>query len=117
MKKLGLKMEVMSLESYPIASVTSVNDLFLGEGNIVLAGEAAGFVSPSSGEGISFAFESGIVATKSVLESVESGEDVCEAYHKLSRRIVSRLISRIEKAKKVFNPESRRKWLIEAYGR
>lgn len=116
LKKLGQKSEVIGSESHPIVDITSLDDLFLGEGNVILAGEAAGFVSPSSGEGISFAIESGIVAAKSVLESLESGETLCDVYQKHSRRILERLTSRIEKAKKIFNPESRRKRLVEVYG-
>lgn len=37
----------------------SKSDIFLGDSNVLLAGEAAGLISPSSAEGISFALQSG----------------------------------------------------------
>lgn len=48
-------------------------DLVAGKGRILLAGEGGGFLSCTSGEGISFALNSGIMAGSSVVEVLEGG--------------------------------------------
>lgn len=48
-------------------------DLVAGKGRILLAGEGGGFLSCTSGEGISFALNSGIMAGSSVAEVLEGG--------------------------------------------
>jgi flavin-dependent dehydrogenase len=40
----------------------SPDDVLLGQGRVLLAGEAGGFMSPTSGEGISYALRTGILA-------------------------------------------------------
>lgn len=42
----------------------SCNQIFLGTGNIILIGEAAGWISPSSAEGMSYAFRSALALAK-----------------------------------------------------
>jgi flavin-dependent dehydrogenase len=44
----------------------SAADVVPGEGRVLLAGEAGGFMSPTSGEGISYAVRSGILAGRAV---------------------------------------------------
>lgn len=46
--------------------VRSASDIIAGEGRVLMAGEAAGLMSPSSGEGISFALNSGTLAGRAV---------------------------------------------------
>ena len=46
--------------------VRSARDVIAGSGSTLMAGEAAGIMSPSSGEGISFALNSGILAGRAV---------------------------------------------------
>ena len=48
-------------------------DVFAGAGRVMLAGEAAGLVSPSSGEGISFALWSGAAAGRARAPPTPSG--------------------------------------------
>lgn len=50
-------------------NVRSQGDVVRGRGRIMLAGEAAGFMSPTSGEGISYAMYSGQLAGKAIAES------------------------------------------------
>ena len=46
--------------------IRSTNDIVAGRGRVLLAGEAGGFMSPSSGEGISYALRSGILAGRAL---------------------------------------------------
>ncbi len=46
-------------ESAAALQVRSRDDVLLGDGNVLLTGEAAGFISPTSGEGISYALTTG----------------------------------------------------------
>ena len=49
----------------------SLKDISIGMGNIALVGEAGGFISPSSSEGISYALESAYAAAKSLEDGME----------------------------------------------
>ena len=60
-------------ESWIAAHLRKPADLVAGEGRILLAGEGGGFLSCTSGEGISFALNSGIKAGRAVAESVSAG--------------------------------------------
>lgn len=51
--------EAVRREAGSATQVRSLSDIIDGRGRVFLAGEAAGLMSPSSGEGISFAFNSG----------------------------------------------------------
>ena len=45
-----------------------------GKGNVLLVGDAAGFVEPLTGEGIAFAIESASYAARAILDAVAAGE-------------------------------------------
>jgi geranylgeranyl reductase family protein len=47
-------------------------EIYLGKENIALVGEAAGFISPTSAEGISYAMLSGNILAQSILENKEN---------------------------------------------
>lgn len=49
----------------------NIKQLYTGKGNIALIGEAAGFISPSSAEGISYAFKSALALAKVLEYGVE----------------------------------------------
>lgn len=53
---------VRKREAWTAVKVTSTKDIVGGVGRVLLAGEAGGIMSPSSGEGISFAMNSGKLA-------------------------------------------------------
>ena len=59
-------------EAWTAVKVTSVKDIVGGHGRVLLAGEAGGIMSPSSGEGISFAMNSGKLAGIAVTEASRS---------------------------------------------
>ncbi len=50
-------------------SVRSAGDVVAGQGRVLLAGEAAGFMSPTSGEGISYAMNAGRLAGEAIGDS------------------------------------------------
>lgn len=65
--------EAVKRESWIAAHLTRPADLVAGQGRILLAGEGGGFLSCTSGEGISFALNSGIKAGAAVADSVAAG--------------------------------------------
>jgi flavin-dependent dehydrogenase len=60
-------------EAWVALSVRHNSDIVLGEGRVLLAGEAGGFMSPSSGEGISYALNTGRLAGSAVAEGGSAG--------------------------------------------
>lgn len=70
--------ESVKRESWIAAHLRRPADLVAGEGRILLAGEGGGFLSCTSGEGISFALNSGIKAGQAVAASVAAGSRVAD---------------------------------------
>ena len=70
--------------------VRSLDDVVAGSGRILMAGEAAGLMSPSSGEGISFALNSGRLAGDAVAQAHAAGDrgDACAALATYERSLV-----------------------------
>ena len=66
--------EAVKRETWIAAHLTRPADLVAGEGRILLAGEGGGFLSCTSGEGISFALNSGIKAGRAVAQAARCGE-------------------------------------------
>jgi flavin-dependent dehydrogenase len=116
LRRLGFNFKPLNFESYPVTFIRSLDEVAYGKENVLLAGEAAGFVSPSSGEGTSFALESGILAARSAIKSLEADTCPCDVYKELCKPLIERLRTRIEKSKLIFNPELRVKYLGEVYG-
>ena len=58
--------------------VRSATDVVPGRGRVLLAGEAGGFMSPTSGEGISYALNSGAAAGHAIATS--SPDDALQTY-------------------------------------
>lgn len=81
--------ESMAREKWFAAHLRRPADLVAGRGRILLAGEGGGFLSCTSGEGISFALNSGIMAGTSVAEAYEAGGRVAgEALARYERKLV-----------------------------
>jgi len=57
---------------------------YLGKGNVLLVGEAAGFLN-AFGEGISCALSSGLVAAEAITKGIKSGNDVLAIYSELTK--------------------------------
>jgi flavin-dependent dehydrogenase len=62
-------------ERHPITRINSLREVETGRGNLILVGEAAGFVRPASGEGFSFAFESAKAAAAAINTEPHSPAD------------------------------------------
>ncbi|MFZ5988728.1 MAG: FAD-binding protein [Bacillota bacterium] len=66
----------------------SKNNICVGEGNTALLGEAAGFISPSSAEGFSYALKSALLLAKSLEEGSKGFLERYEGYtHKIKTNI------------------------------
>ncbi len=100
---LGLRGEVVSRCARGLGRPASRTELFGGAGKVLLVGEAAGLVSPSSGEGISFALESGAAAGEAVGETQPMLH-----YGKVFRRLARRVARKFLKARVIFSPRWRR---------
>ncbi|MDO9556710.1 MAG: FAD-dependent monooxygenase [Coriobacteriia bacterium] len=77
--------ETVTRQACTALYVRSVDDVVAGEGRILLAGEAGGFLSPTSGEGISYAVNTGRLAGSAVADN--DPIDAVAAYRKASSGI------------------------------
>lgn len=71
-------------------SVRSRDDVVCGVGRVLLTGEAAGFMSPTSGEGISYALNSGLLAGQAVASTSGNGATLA-SYHKSTAALRSNI--------------------------
>ena len=78
-------------------------ELLAGNNAVLLTGEAAGLISPSSGEGLSFAIESGSAAGKAIAGAFPFG-----TYQPMFRRLARRVTRKFVKARVIFSPALRR---------
>ena len=75
------------------------SELFVGRGNIAFIGEAAGWISPTSAEGLSYAFESAVA----LAESLKREPKVVREYRKKSGKLKSKLFLKHLKAPFMYN--------------
>jgi flavin-dependent dehydrogenase len=73
----------------------TLDEICLGSGRLFLAGEAAGLISPSSGEGISFALRSGDFLAATLNEKTD---DLQAGYRAACRPLLERLSVKIDKS-------------------
>lgn len=69
--------------------VRGTGDVVPGEGRVLLAGEAGGFMSPTSGEGISYAMNSGLLAGRAIAASTNG--DALGLYRASTSHIASNI--------------------------
>ena len=98
--------EVLVRSARRLTRPRAKGDLFGGSGPVLLAGEAAGLVSPSSGEGLSFAIASGAAAGRAAREASPE-----VAYGGPFRRLARRVARKFIKARVIFSPAWRR-WAL-----
>ncbi len=79
-------------------------DVILGKDNVLLVGEAAGLISPSSGEGISFALESGERCAKAI---IKNPDNPLNEYEKLCESLLSNMNEKIQKSIMISDPLKR----------
>lgn len=75
------RLETRKREAWTAAQVKDMGDVSCGHGRVLLAGEAGGLFSPSSGEGISFALNSGFKAGKAITLAREDATRVGRREH------------------------------------
>lgn len=91
-------------EYHPITRIKSTESLKTGAGNILLVGEAGGFVRPSSGEGISLALKTAQAAAL----ALSSGPDgAFERYKKLCIPVIDTLARDLRTDKALYDPALR----------
>jgi len=105
-KALGVAPDAIERSARRLSRPAAKTELFAGTGGVLLAGEAAGLVSPSSGEGLSFAIESGAAAGRA-LDAEAPPTAYQRAFRKPARRVALKLI----KARVIFSPFLRR-WAL-----
>lgn len=80
-------------ESALAVCLKSPKDMCLGGERVLLAGEAGGFISPTSGEGISYALASGEACARAIL----GGEGALERYTKLATPITRNIRKKLRR--------------------
>jgi flavin-dependent dehydrogenase len=114
---VGMRAEPKTYRGCRLTHPSAPRDFWLGHGRVLACGEAAGLVSPSSGDGISFALASGKAAAEALKDS---SADVQARYkHALSPELAELKLN-IAKAKQMSSPFMRRlgySLLAAKYGR
>jgi len=104
-EKLGIVGSVFKKEFVISLRPESEKDVFLGNDKIFLIGEAAGFISPSTGEGISFALRSGYNCARAINEN---SKDAFSLYKKFSENLIDEIKEKINKSDILSVPEKRK---------
>ena len=81
-------------EAWVALSVRHASDVVLGSGRVLLAGEAGGFMSPTSGEGISYALNTGSLAGQAVAEGTAPNAIV--RYRSLTRGVARNIARKLK---------------------
>ncbi|MEX2725598.1 MAG: FAD-dependent monooxygenase [Candidatus Freyarchaeota archaeon] len=102
----------IEIEAALLSRPQSKNDVCLGKGDIFLVGEAAGLVSPSFGEGISFALRSSQNLAKALNEDFRFPHI---GYRRLCDPLVKELNDKIKKAEILSNPKMRANFINNNY--
>lgn len=108
-ENLGIGGNYMKLEAAVGLRPQQMDDIVLGNGPVLLVGEAAGLVSPSTGEGISFALRSGFNCAKALNTNFGAALD---EYVKLCHPLLKEIGVKIKKAE-VFSNLRKRLRLFE----
>jgi len=82
---------------------SSTNQIYLGRGNVILIGEAAGWISPTSAEGLSYAFRSALAVANSVKHYQEDFTQILNGYHKNSKDLRRNILLKNAKAPFMFH--------------
>jgi flavin-dependent dehydrogenase len=99
----GIEPTVTDRRARPLSRPGRKEELHWGTDGVFLAGEAAGLVSPSSGEGISFAIHSGIAAGRALSDAAPE-----PAYRRAFEGIARRVARKFLKARIIGTAWTRR---------
>ncbi len=86
--------EAIKREAWVALSVRKPEDVVPGRGRVLLAGEAGGFMSPSSGEGISYALNTGRLAGNAIANA--SNGDALSAYSDSCAHIANNIARKLK---------------------
>lgn len=104
--KLGMKFgEPIKTEACLVLRPTGLNSFFSGKDGIFLTGEAGGFISPSSLEGISSAVISGITLAEILNSGVKNPQ---KAYKKAVASLKLKLSAKVFKCPFMYSPSLRK---------
>lgn len=78
----------------------NIKQVFIGNDNIAFIGEAAGWISPTSAEGLSYAFRSAVALSKSIQQDPEN---LIREYHKNTRGLGMNIIIKNLKSPFMYN--------------
>lgn len=95
-------------EACLVNSPKSLKEIYLGEKRILLIGEAAGWISPSSLEGLSYAIDSAIIASKALVQ-----HDPLASYIHLARPLKVKIKLKQWKSLVLYTPLFRR-WVMRS---
>ncbi|MBU4246168.1 MAG: FAD-dependent monooxygenase [Nanoarchaeota archaeon] len=95
-------------EACLLTKIKSTEEICLGSNNIFLVGEAAGLVSPSTGDGISFALRSGFNCAQAIKSAAAAP---LESYKELCRPLICEIGQKLKKAEVLLDPVLRAKFL------
>lgn len=89
MNKYNIKGEVVKKEGYTTnIDFTGESKVWLGQGRILMVGDAAGLIDLHRGVGIDAAALSGRLLAKAILKAENEGKDALEIYTKLMKKLV-----------------------------
>lgn len=94
---------VKKREACLVVSPRRKADFFIGEDGAYLVGEAAGFISASSFEGISSAILSGRMLAEAIANAKDK-QEITRRYRSLSRTLTSKMLLKIPKMKILTSP-------------
>jgi geranylgeranyl diphosphate/geranylgeranyl-bacteriochlorophyllide a reductase len=110
-KNLGVDIATWDIKAAPMIRPKSVNEIELVRENILVVGEAAGLIDPSTGEGISFALRSAEECAKAI-NSNSDLDIIKKNYLKDSKYLIDEISRKINKAK-LFVDITQRKAFVE----
>ena len=88
-----------------LARPTNINQLFTGSDKVALIGEAAGFISPSSAEGLSYGFRSALALSKAINQDSSNYDKLYKSY---TRALSANIILKNMKIPFMYNKDLRR---------
>lgn len=106
LEKYGYKFDSpLKKEGCYLLRPTSTKDITLGDGRIALIGEAAGLISPTSAEGISYAMISGCMLGDAINEDIEN---FLHIYKNKAKKLKSNITSKMLKYPAMYNANIRK---------
>jgi len=109
-EKMKISGELVKKEIDVVLHPRKLEDIFLGKGNVIFVGEAAGFVSSNASEGISFALRSGYNCAKALNNNFKNA---LREYKILCEPLVKEIEEKIQKFNVLSDPIERKKLFLK----